>query len=146
MYGKFVCQIDVVKVILTFEYVVYACIAGFLSDYTGDYDMTFMVAGALIFVSGFMLVLVPSIARRDKVSSYHLDTQPITVDDVTVLPGATVAQSPPVSADDNNAVISCAPPPPPPKPDVSNGHVTQNGDHVSVPSVRVLTCDANTVS
>ena len=35
---------------------------------TGDYDMTFYVAGAVILLSGLMLFLVPYVRKWDRVS------------------------------------------------------------------------------
>lgn len=43
-------------------------LAGWLSDVTGDYDMTFLLAGAVILLSGLMLFLVPYVRKWDRVS------------------------------------------------------------------------------
>ena len=41
-------------------------LAGWLSDVTGDYDMTFCVAGAVVLLSGIMLFLVPYVRKFDR--------------------------------------------------------------------------------
>ena len=41
-------------------------LTGWLSDVTGDYDMTFCVAGAVILLSGIMLFLVPYVRKFDR--------------------------------------------------------------------------------
>ena len=41
--------------------------AGWIRDTTGTYDLTFYIAGAGIFVSGFMLIIIPFLHRCDPI-------------------------------------------------------------------------------
>lgn len=40
--------------------------AGMLSDHTGSYDMTFIVFGIIMFMSGCMLTFIPCLKRCDR--------------------------------------------------------------------------------
>ena len=112
-------------------------LSGFLSDYTGDYDMTFLVAGALIFVSGFMLILIPCLARRDDASNYHLNTQQLNVDEVTVTDVRAGHTTP-------NGTAHIAATSPARTKSAVNGEVTRNANDLVVPTINVDACVSST--
>ena len=43
---------------------------GFISDVTGNCDLTFYISGCIIFVSGFMLIAIPCLSKHDRISNY----------------------------------------------------------------------------
>jgi len=46
-----------------------------MSDYTGGYDLTFIVAGAIMVLSGIMLFAIPCLRRYEKQNREGCDSE-----------------------------------------------------------------------